>query len=133
MVVPGGFSQGLFLGIAMLVQTSPGCRGSQGWYFLVLTGSVTSQAGTQGLTEDWSDESESEEDQSIPLTVALKTGKNWEFPDGLAVRIRHFHCHSPGSSPGQGTEILQAVWHGKKKAGKVSGFPLHVTCIKSLH
>ena len=55
------FSAVVFLGIAMLVQTSPGCRGSQGWYFLVLTGSATSQAGTQGLTEDWRDESESEE------------------------------------------------------------------------
>ena len=38
-----------------------------------------------------------------------------EFPDGLVVRIRPFHCCSPVSSPGQGTEVLQAVWRGKKK------------------
>ena len=29
------------------------------------------------------------------------------------VRILSFHCHGPGSIPGQGTEILQAMWHGQ--------------------
>ena len=38
-----------------------------------------------------------------------------ELPGGLVVRIRHFHCCGPGSIPGQGTEILQATWHGQKK------------------
>ena len=31
------------------------------------------------------------------------------------VRILGFHCHGPGSIPHQGTEILQAVHHSKKK------------------
>ena len=31
------------------------------------------------------------------------------------VRIPGFHCCDPGSIPGQGTEILQAVWHGQNK------------------
>ena len=30
------------------------------------------------------------------------------------VRIPGFHCHGPGSSPGRGSEILPAVWHGTK-------------------
>ena len=32
-----------------------------------------------------------------------------EFPGGLVVRTPCFHCCSPGSIPGQGTEILQAT------------------------
>ena len=32
-----------------------------------------------------------------------------EFPDGAVVRALWFHCESPGSIPGQGTEILQAA------------------------
>ena len=63
--------------------------------------SATSKAGTQGLTEDRNEgESESEEDQSARVNVDLKTGKDWEFPDGLVVRIWHFHCHGLGSIPG---------------------------------
>ena len=30
-------------------------------------------------------------------------------PGCLVVRMLDFHCHGPGSIPGQGTEILQAV------------------------
>ena len=30
------------------------------------------------------------------------------------VRISCFHCHGPGSIPGLGTEILQAMWHRQK-------------------
>ena len=33
----------------------------------------------------------------------------YEFPGGLVVRIPGFHCHGPGSVPGWGTEIPQAV------------------------
>ena len=36
-----------------------------------------------------------------------------EFPGGLVVRIPGFHCHGPGSLPGQGTEIPQAVQRGQ--------------------
>ena len=31
------------------------------------------------------------------------------------VRTWHFHCCGPGSIPGQGTKILQAMWHSWKK------------------
>ena len=30
------------------------------------------------------------------------------------VRILEFYCRGPGSNPGHGTEIQQAMWHGKK-------------------
>ena len=33
----------------------------------------------------------------------------WEFPGGPVVRILGFHCHGPGSSPGQGTETEQCL------------------------
>ena len=32
----------------------------------------------------------------------------------------HFHCCGPGSTPGQGTKILQARQHSKKKKKKVN-------------
>ena len=32
--------------------------------------------------------------------------------------ILGFHCHGPGSIPGQGTEILKATQHGQKKKKK---------------
>ena len=38
-----------------------------------------------------------------------------EFPGGLVVRTQHFPCCGPGSIPGWGTKIPQAVWHGQKK------------------
>ena len=51
-----------------------------------------------------------------------------EFPGGLAGRILGFYCCVPGSSPGQGTEIPQAMgsvrdgqgkrWLGRKSAGQ---------------
>ena len=34
----------------------------------------------------------------------------WEFPGDLLVRILDFDCHQPGSIPGQGTEIPQAIF-----------------------
>ena len=34
------------------------------------------------------------------------------------VRILGFHCRGPGSIPGQGNEIPQAVQHGQKKKKK---------------
>ena len=36
-----------------------------------------------------------------------------DFPGGHVVRMLGFHCY--GSGPGWRTEIMQAVWHGKKK------------------
>ena len=43
----------------------------------------------------------------------FETIQNREFPGGQVVRTVSFHCHGPGSIPGQGTEILQAMWHGQ--------------------
>ena len=34
------------------------------------------------------------------------------------VRILGFHCHGPGSIPGQGAEIVQAAWFSQKKKKK---------------
>ena len=50
----------------------------------------------------------------------------WGVPSWPVVRIPGFHWRDPGSIPGQGTEILQAVWcdqknkkiKKKKKSGK---------------
>ena len=39
-----------------------------------------------------------------------------DFPGGHVVRMLGFHCY--GSIPGWRTEIMQAVWHGKKKKKK---------------
>ena len=44
-----------------------------------------------------------------------KKRNSWEFPLGPEVRTWHFHYCGPGSSPTQGTKILQAMWHGQKK------------------
>ena len=46
--------------------------------------------------------------------MTFKIVMKWEFPGGLVVRIRHFHCPGPGSIPGEGTEIPQAAQHSQK-------------------
>lgn len=40
-----------------------------------------------------------------------------DFPSSLVVRIPDFHCHDPGSIPGPGIEIPQAMScdHREKK------------------
>ena len=45
----------------------------------------------------------------------IKTNHIRELPGGPVVRTWCFHCWGPGSIPGQGTKILQAMWHGQKK------------------
>ena len=50
---------------------------------------------------------------------------SWKFPDGLVIRTQHFHCQGPGSIPGQGTKILQAMQRGKKKKKKVEERSYH--------
>ena len=42
----------------------------------------------------------------------------WEFPGGPVARTWCFHCWGPGSIPGWGTKILQAVWLGQNKQNK---------------
>ena len=50
-----------------------------------------------------------------------------EFPGGLVVRVLGFHCHGPGSIiPGGVTEILQAMWHGRKKNSLRKGWGMRV-------
>ena len=39
----------------------------------------------------------------------------WDFPGGPVVRTPCCHCRGPGSIPGQGTEVLQALQHSQKK------------------
>ena len=34
------------------------------------------------------------------------------------VRTQRFHCPGPGSIPGRGTKILQAMWKEGRKEGK---------------
>ena len=38
-----------------------------------------------------------------------------DFPGGTVVKTPHSHCRG---SPGQGTKIPHAVWHGQKKIKK---------------
>ena len=54
------------------------------------------------------------------------------------VRTWHFHCHGPGSIPGQGTKIPQAAQHGqKKKKGSLKRmtfiFTSSTKCVKIRH
>ena len=49
-----------------------------------------------------------------------------EFPGGLVVGIPGSHCHGPGSVPGQGTEIQQAMWHNQEIKSKC-------TCVKRVY
>ena len=44
-----------------------------------------------------------------------KETKIREFPSGPVVRTQCFHCCGPGSIPGQGTQIPQAMQYRKKK------------------
>ena len=48
----------------------------------------------------------------MTLVFSLKTRLR-ECPGGLMVRIQHFYCRGPGSIPGWGTEIPQAMRHAK--------------------
>ena len=43
------------------------------------------------------------------ITLSNSLLKIWEFPGSLVVRTWCFHCRGPGSIPGRGTEIPQAV------------------------
>ena len=54
-------------------------------------------------------------EKSINVIHHINTINEREFPGGLVVRILGFHYCGPDSIPGQGTEILQAVWHGQTK------------------
>ena len=59
----------------------------------------------------------------------------WEFPGGLVVRTQHFHCCSPGSIPGLGTEIphLATAHHTPKNKKQMKYFlkmPISITLSK---
>ena len=47
----------------------------------------------------------------IPLHFRDRRVGVGEFPGALVVRTWHFYCWGPGSVPGQGTKILQVMWH----------------------
>ena len=49
--------------------------------------------------------------------ISMKKEKKREevFPGGPVVRTQRFQCHGPGSIPGWGTKIPQAVQNGQKK------------------
>ena len=42
-----------------------------------------------------------------------------------SVRTPGFHCYGPGSTPGQGTEILTVVQHSQKQTDKKTRNPTH--------
>ena len=54
-----------------------------------------------------------------------------EFPGHPAVVSPCFHCHGPGSGPGQGTKIAQATQHGQKKGDMVHPLVLTVCSFSS--
>ena len=45
--------------------------------------------------------------------LGVEIGEEREFPDGPVVRTWRFHCHDLSSTPGRGTEILQATCCGQ--------------------
>ena len=66
-------------------------------------------------------------DANIGLVWLKKKCSPWEFPGSPVVSA--FAAEGMGSIPGQGTKILQAVWHSEKlkKPGSPDlelGFPL---------
>ena len=49
------------------------------------------------------------------LDALMKKAMVREFPGGIVVRTQPFHCCGPGSIPGQGTEIPQAMQCSQNK------------------
>lgn len=49
------------------------------------------------------------------MYVSIKILHYWEFPGDPVIKTWGFPAEDPGSIPGQGTKIPQAVWWGKKK------------------
>ena len=56
----------------------------------------------------------------LKLSLIKGKGHSGELSFGLVVRILGFHSWGPGSVPGRGTEILQAVAWPKNKQKKVT-------------
>ena len=52
-----------------------------------------------------------------PMDQSASRRRKWEVPGGPVVGTLRLHHWVTGSVPGQGTEILQAVWCGEKKRG----------------
>lgn len=48
-------------------------------------------------------------------TTQVKKQNIREFCGDPVVKTQLFNCRDPGSIPGQGLKILQAVWHSQKK------------------
>ena len=54
------------------------------------------------------------------LNQSLKQ-PSWEFPGASVVRFQHFPHQGPGSVPGRGAKITQAVWPSIKIQDKRPG------------
>ena len=50
--------------------------------------------------------------------IFKKEVKQKDIPGGLVVKTQHFHCWGPGSIPGRGTKVPEALLHGQKKRRK---------------
>ena len=70
------------------------------------------------VTDDGSLDQGMRSGQIFYLHIFIKVQPPQEFPGGLVVRILGFHCHGPGSVPGWGAEILQAMCCDLKKKKK---------------
>ena len=58
-----------------------------------------------------------------PISKGIKDQTWREFTDSTVVRTWRFHFDGPGSIPGQGTKISQAMWPSQTKKirhGKLS-------------
>ena len=52
-----------------------------------------------------------------------------ESPGGPVVRTQRFHCCGPGSVPGRGTKILQALQRGRKREREIHSLVLPSDCV----
>ena len=56
--------------------------------------------------------------QLVAPSSIFKMRCSREFPGSLVVRTQCFHFWGPGSIPGRGTKISQAVWPGQKRENR---------------
>ena len=51
----------------------------------------------------------------ILINYFIKINSWWDFPGSPVIRTQYFHCGGPGSVPGWGIKIPQAMWQKKEK------------------
>ena len=64
--------------------------------------------------------------------MPLRKSMYREFPGSPMVRTQGFHCHGPGSIPGQGTKIPQATQPTPKKERETSSYGLLLLLLNGL-